>query len=57
MTDWKEAARAAALDIADADLDRVAGPLAAMEESFRPLAAQLMAADEPATVFSAEETV
>jgi hypothetical protein len=42
--------------IPDRDLDRIAAPLEALEEAFRPLAKELKAEDEPAMGFSAEET-
>ena len=56
MKDWRAIAKAGGLDVPDRDLDRIAGPLEALEEAFRPLVQDLRAEDEPATSFSAEET-
>jgi hypothetical protein len=40
-------------EIPPADLERIKKPLAALEETFRPLAESLRFADEPATRFEA----
>jgi hypothetical protein len=55
LKDWRAMAKARGLDIPDRDFDRIAGPLDALEESFRPLAKQLNAADEPCVAFRVEE--
>jgi hypothetical protein len=55
MTDWKALARARSLDIPDADLDRIVSPLDKLEQSFRPLAANIPPDVEPAVMFRAEE--
>jgi hypothetical protein len=53
-TDWKALAQARGLQIAGSELDRVAGPLIALEEKFRPLAQKLAGGLQPATVFRAD---
>jgi hypothetical protein len=55
MKSWNAIVAASGLDIPTADIDRIAKPLQALEETFRPLAARLTIADEPATIFSVEE--
>jgi hypothetical protein len=53
-TDWKALAQARGLEIADSELDRIAGPLIVLEQKFRPLA-QAVASDlQPAAVFRAD---
>jgi hypothetical protein len=53
-TDWKALAQARGPEIAEAELDRIAGPLISLEKKFRPLA-QAVASDlQPATVFRAD---
>jgi hypothetical protein len=42
-------------EIPAADRERTIKPLAALEETFRPLAASLRFEDEPATTFDAAE--
>jgi len=49
MTDWRTIALAHGLNLKPRDLDRVAGPLAALEESFRPLVKDLTPDLEPDT--------
>jgi len=49
MTDFKAIARARGLDIPEAELERVARSLEVLETAFRPLAAGLPPALEPAT--------
>ena len=56
MKDWRAIAKAGGLEIGDQELDRIAAPLQALEETFRPLAKGLKAEDEPATGFCAMET-
>jgi len=51
MRDWRAIAQAHGLT---QDLDRIAAPLNALEEAFRPLVRDLTPADEPATAFTAE---
>lgn len=55
MKDWKTIAKAHGLDTSGLDLDRIAPPLDALEEAFRPLVRDLTPANEPAVVFGAEE--
>ncbi|HTS26262.1 MAG TPA: hypothetical protein VMH81_10345 [Bryobacteraceae bacterium] len=49
MKDWKSIARAGGLDVPAEELDRIVGPLAALEESFQPLVKDLPPDLEPAT--------
>jgi len=49
MTDFKAVARARGLDIPEADLERIARTLEALEAAFRPLVADLPPSLEPAT--------
>ncbi|MBZ5626676.1 MAG: hypothetical protein LAQ69_49545 [Acidobacteriia bacterium] len=49
MKDWKAIARASGLDVSAEELDRIAGPLDALEEAFRPLVKDLTPDVEPAT--------
>lgn len=53
MKDWT--AIAAACEIPADHIERAARPLAALEDSFRPLAASLTFDEEPATIFDAGE--
>jgi len=53
--DWKAAALASGLKIPAADLDRIAQPLNALEETFRPLTADLTPDMEPCLLFQPEE--
>jgi len=53
--DWKKKARAEQLEIPDADLERIAPTLDAMEAAFRPLAQALPPETEPALIFRAAE--
>lgn len=52
--DWKAIARARGLDIPEAELDALVPRLEALEKAFRPLALQLTADQEPASVFRAD---
>ena len=56
MKDWKAVAKGAGLDIPGPDLDRIAQALSHLDETFRPLLADLSPEIEPATVFRAMET-
>jgi len=47
MTDWKAIAHARGLNLSPRELDAIALPLAALEESFRPLAKTLTPDLEP----------
>ena len=47
MKNWQAIAQAHGLDLSARDLERVAPPLAALEEIFRPLAKQLTPDMEP----------
>lgn len=55
MKDWTLLAKAAGLDIPDKDLDRIAPPLNALEDAFRPLVQNLTSDEEPAAVFGPDE--
>lgn len=54
MKDWKAIAAGSNLAIPQADLDRVADALGALEAAFRPLAARIPHATEPAVVYQPE---
>src|ERR1700752_2188539 len=45
MKDWRAIAKAYGLDLTDRDLDRIAPPLEALEEAFRPLTRSLTHGD------------
>lgn len=45
--DWKNIAQAHGLNLPQHELDRIAGPLAALEQTFRPLVQALNPGDEP----------
>jgi hypothetical protein len=45
--DWKNIAQAHGLNLSTRELDRIADPLAALEQTFRPLAQSLKPGDEP----------
>ena len=49
MKDWKKISEAAGLNIPD--MERIAGPLSALEASFRPLLATVPHDAEPAVIF------
>jgi hypothetical protein len=51
MTDWKALAAARCPDIPPDSVARIVPGFELLEASFRPLATQLTADDEPATVF------
>ena len=55
MKDWVSIAKAHGLDLSARELDRIAQPLAALEESFRPLLAHLTPDIEPAFEFRMED--
>ena len=55
VKDWKAIARARGLEISAEELDRIVGPLDALEESFRPLVQDLTVDVEPATGACGEE--
>lgn len=55
MKDWTSLAKARGLDIPAKDLDRIAQPLQALEEVFRPLVRNLAPEQEPAAAFRADE--
>ena len=58
VKDWKAVAKAAGLDVAEPELDRIVAPLAGLEETFRPLVEKLSFEMEPATgACEGEETV
>ncbi len=44
---WKNIAQAHGLNLSERELDRIAVPLASLEETFRPLVATLSPLDEP----------
>lgn len=55
MKDWKQIAQAHGLNLSARELDRVAEPLAALEETFRPLLKTLTPDLEPDTELWLEE--
>jgi len=55
MKDWRSLAKANGLDLSAPELDRLVGPLDALESAFRPLVGSLTADIEPVVEFSAEE--
>jgi hypothetical protein len=55
VTDWRAIARARGMELPTEDLERVAGPLEALEEVFRPLADGLGPEAEPAVEFRIPE--
>jgi hypothetical protein len=55
VKDWKAIARASGLEVSGEELDRIAGPLDALEEAFRPLVKDLAADLEPATGICGKE--
>ena len=55
MRDWTSIAKASGLEIPQADLERAAQTLGALEATFRPLVGELEVTLEPAAVFHAEE--
>jgi hypothetical protein len=50
--DWNALAAASGAGIPADQIDRTVKPLIALDEAFRPLAAQLRFDDEPATILS-----
>jgi hypothetical protein len=55
MKDWPLLAKAGGLQIPAQELDRLAQPLNALEEVFRPLVRNLTPDMEPAATFRADE--
>jgi hypothetical protein len=55
MKDWMLLAKAGGLDIPATDPGRIAQPLKALDEVFRPLAQNLPPDLEPATAFRPDE--
>jgi hypothetical protein len=55
MKDWKAIAKASGMEVDPAQLNRVAGPLEALEAAFRPLVKDLDPGVEPATGWRLEE--
>ena len=47
LMNWKDIAQAHGLNLPARDLDRIAGPLDALEQTFRPLVKTLSPGDEP----------
>lgn len=54
MKDWSAIAKASGLNIPAPDAARLAGPLTALDEAFRPLAQSLTPEMEPAATFRAD---
>lgn len=54
MRDWKAIAKATMPGVPPEELDRLLPPLAALEETFRPLAQRLTPDVEPATALNLE---
>jgi hypothetical protein len=57
MRDWKAIAKAIGSPLTGTDLDRVALPLATLEETFRPLTKDLSPDLEPSVEFRMEADV
>ena len=55
MKDWKAIAKASGLEGPDEELERIVGPLYALEECLRPLVRDLPPDLEPATGICDEE--
>jgi len=55
MKDWAAIARANGIEISARELERIAIPLAALEEAFRPMVKGLSPEIEPAFGFHIEE--
>jgi hypothetical protein len=55
MKDWVTIAKANGLDLSPREFDRLAQSLAALEETFRPLVADLTPDLEPASEFHIED--
>jgi hypothetical protein len=55
MRDWRAIARAYGLPLSVSELDRIAPPLDALEEAFRPLVSDLTPDLEPCVEFRALE--
>jgi hypothetical protein len=55
VKDWKAIAKASGLEVSADELDRIVGPLDALEEAFRPLVKDLPADLEPATGICRQE--
>jgi hypothetical protein len=55
MKDWKALANAGGFEIPPRDVDRVQGPLSALEEAFRPLVKDLTPDIEPAPGYHQED--
>lgn len=47
MRDWKTIAQASGLPLPAAEIDRIAGPLSALDEAFQPLVRDLSPGLEP----------
>jgi hypothetical protein len=54
MKDWRAIAQAYGLPLSEGELDRIAPPLNALEEVFRPLVSDLTPDLEPCVEFSVE---
>jgi hypothetical protein len=55
MKDWVSIAKGHGLDLSARELDRIAQPLAALDETFQPLVAHLTPDTEPAFEFRMED--
>jgi hypothetical protein len=55
VKDWKAIAKASGLEVSVEELDRIVGPLDALEKAFRPLVKDLDADVEPATGIYGQE--
>jgi hypothetical protein len=55
MKDWRAIAKASGIEVDSTQLDRIAGPLEALEAAFRPLVKALDPGVEPAIVLRLEE--
>jgi hypothetical protein len=55
MRDWRAIAKVSSPEIPAGELDRIAAPLQALEETFRPLVKDLPPDLEPCLEFDAQE--
>ncbi len=54
MTDWEAIAKASGLNLAEADLAKIAAPVKALDETLQPLMKTLRPDLEPALTFQGE---
>jgi hypothetical protein len=57
VKDWKAIALANGLEVPGEEMERIVGPLTALEKTFRPLIKDLPPGLEPASGFAAQEEI